>query len=89
MSRIYLTRDKGRGSNWAFKRLNGEIKELEDAVRNGQKEDVLGELADVFAWLTSISNLLGIDLEAASYQKYGNGCSKCNHIPCDCPPEHM
>ena len=87
MSRTYLTRDRVGGIHWALKRLNGEVKELEDALRNGQREAVSAELADVFAWLTSMSNLLGVDLEAASYQKYRNGCSKCSHIPCSCAPE--
>ena len=89
MADIYLVRDKGRGSEWALKRLNGEIGELEAAIRNGRKKDVSAELADVFAWLTSLSNLVGIDLESASYRKYGDGCSKCNQIPCDCPSERI
>ena len=56
---------------------------------NDRKEDMSAELADVLAWLMSISNRFGIDLGSASYGKYGKGCPKCNHIPCDCQPERM
>jgi NTP pyrophosphatase (non-canonical NTP hydrolase) len=43
------------------------------------------ELADVFAWLLSVSELLSIDLEDAFVRRYGGGCPKCGNIPCTCP----
>lgn len=85
MAHTYLARDRTRGLGWAFKRLNDEIMELRMAVEKGKKREISAESADVFAWLTSVSNLVEIDLESASYEKYGNGCSKCQQIPCSCP----
>jgi len=41
------------------------------------------EFADVFAWLTTLASLLGIDMEEAS-QIYSQGCPKCHRIPCEC-----
>ncbi|MDQ3991140.1 MAG: pyrophosphohydrolase, partial [Actinomycetota bacterium] len=35
------------------------------------------------AWLTSLANLLGVDLEAAA-ARYMDGCPKCGEIPCVC-----
>ena len=85
MAHTYLARDRTRRLDWAFKRLNDVMMELRMAIERGKKRETSAESADVFAWLTSVSNLVEIDLESASYGKYGNGCSKCQQIPCSCP----
>jgi len=42
------------------------------------------EFADVIAWLASLANITGIDLEKAALKKYDNKCPKCGHSPCEC-----
>ena len=43
------------------------------------------EIADVVAWISSLANLLEIDLEKAVLEKYPNKCIKCGSKPCQCP----
>ncbi|MHA2434020.1 MAG: MazG nucleotide pyrophosphohydrolase domain-containing protein, partial [Candidatus Thorarchaeota archaeon] len=62
--------------------------ELSDSVlRKKGREEIEDEVADVFAWLISIANLLEIDLSAALLKKYNNACSKCEKKPCECVGE--
>ena len=42
------------------------------------------EMADLYAWVASLANLLDIDLEKALESKYPSKCPKCNHDPCQC-----
>jgi NTP pyrophosphatase (non-canonical NTP hydrolase) len=41
------------------------------------------EFSDVLAWLASLANQAGVDLEATA-ERYGAGCPKCGRIPCAC-----
>ena len=41
-------------------------------------------LADVLAWLATLANIAGIDLESAVRAKYGGGCPGCRLSPCVC-----
>ena len=43
-------------------------------------------MADVLAWLVTLANIRGIDLEAAVWQKYGIACPGCGAVPCACDP---
>jgi NTP pyrophosphatase (non-canonical NTP hydrolase) len=47
-------------------------------------EAVQKELADVLAWLASLANTIGVDLETAALEKYKHKCPKCGHCPCRC-----
>jgi NTP pyrophosphatase (non-canonical NTP hydrolase) len=38
----------------------------------------------VLAWLATIANVAGVDLNAAIEAKYGNGCPGCGQTPCTC-----
>ena len=79
MNRIYFNRDNRRGINQSFLWLIEEIGELAKEVR---KEDVTAyqkEFADCFAWLTSLANLLGVNLEDA-LKIYEKGCPKCGKM---------
>ena len=44
----------------------------------------MGEFADVFAWLSTLASMSGIDLTAAVEAKYGRGCPRCESTPCTC-----
>ncbi|MGY5861392.1 MAG: MazG nucleotide pyrophosphohydrolase domain-containing protein [Candidatus Thorarchaeota archaeon] len=83
--RIYLERDKARGLERTLLRTFEELGELSDAVlRSKSGKEMSDEIADVFAWLCSIANLLDIDLSEALYNKYNGVCSKCGKTPCEC-----
>ena len=45
---------------------------------------IADEMADVIAWITSLANLLDIDLQEALFNKYPNQCGRCNSNPCSC-----
>jgi NTP pyrophosphatase (non-canonical NTP hydrolase) len=81
---MYLTKDVERGVEGTFMWLAAEFGELAEALRNGSHEDRLGEFADVLAWLTTIANVVGVDLTEAVARKYGTGCPGCGQLVCQC-----
>ena len=56
-----------------------EVGELATALRSGSPEERALEFADVLAWLATLANIAGVDLEAAIQAKYGGGCPGCRH----------
>jgi len=85
MREVYWDRDRARGVNGTLQRTREELAELSTAIleREGA-EAIEDEIADVFAWLCSLANLLDIDVSEAFYKKYTNACSKCKQSPCTC-----
>lgn len=81
---IYGERDARRGILGTSLHLGEEIGELFRAIRSKDPENIMDELADSFAWLLSVSELLKVDLEEAFQRRYGSGCPKCRSIPCRC-----
>jgi NTP pyrophosphatase (non-canonical NTP hydrolase) len=81
---MYLEKDLARGVDGTFMWLMEEIGELASCLRNGTHEERLGEFADVLAWLTTIANVVGVDLSEAVARKYGAGCPGCGQIICTC-----
>jgi len=57
--------------------------ELARAVRKGTADEQSHEIGDVLAWLASLANQLGIDLDEA-VARYAGGCPKCGGNPCAC-----
>ncbi len=84
MKLLYFKRDLERGTKGNCSRLVDEIKELEGAIEKNNKEDAGKEFADVLAWLASLANTVGIDLEKAALEKYDYLCPKCRQRPCQC-----
>lgn len=82
--RMYLEKDIARGVEGTFMWLMEEVGELATALRSGTHEERLGEFADVVAWLTTIANVVGIDLSEAVARKYGSGCPGCGLLVCTC-----
>jgi NTP pyrophosphatase (non-canonical NTP hydrolase) len=82
---VYLTRDARRGGDKTFLWLLEEVGELTRAYRREEKENIGEEMADVIAWIASMANLLGIDLEGEISKKYPSVCSHCRSNPCACP----
>ena len=72
MRKYYFRKDSSRGIHATFTWFVEEVGELAEAILSGSKERVEEEAADVMAWLASLSNLAGIDLEKAFRKKYLN-----------------
>ncbi|KUO90342.1 MAG: nucleotide pyrophosphohydrolase [Caldivirga sp. JCHS_4] len=68
--RAYFERDSRRGLYPTFTWLVEEVGELADSILKGDEKSRMEELADVFAWLLSVANLLNIDVEEAFKRKY-------------------
>jgi len=84
---MYLEKDVARGVDGTFMWLTEEIGELASALRDGTHEERMEEFADVLAWLTTIANVVGVDLSEAVHRKYGEGCPGCGQFVCICPDE--
>ena len=83
MARTYGQRDGARGVPATVAWLTEELGELAQAVRKGSREQQVHEFGDVLAWVASLANQLGIDLEDA-VARFADGCPKCGAIPCRC-----
>jgi NTP pyrophosphatase (non-canonical NTP hydrolase) len=78
-------KDGRRGTSGTFMWFVEEVGELAEALRgNRPKEHTAAEFADVLAWLATLANIAGVDLEEAVRAKYGSGCPECHQIPCAC-----
>ncbi len=84
---MYGDKDASRGVEGTFMWLMEEVGELAAALRDGSShEELAKEFADVLAWLATIANVAGVDLEAAIRLKYGSGCPGCGQFACVCDP---
>lgn len=81
---IYFERDSARGLAGTHMWFAEEVGELTRALRRGHKDELEGEFADVFAWLSTLASMSGVDLEAAVRAKYAAGCPRCAATPCAC-----
>jgi len=82
--KMYLRKDVARGVDGTFMWLMEEIGELAAALRDGGKDACMEEFADVLAWLTTIANVVDVDLAEAVRRKYGDGCPGCGQLVCRC-----
>ena len=83
LRRTYIDRDEKRGPDTTFRWLTEEVGELAKALRRGKHDELELEFSDVLAWLASLANLTGVDLEQAA-ARYAKGCPKCGASPCGC-----
>jgi NTP pyrophosphatase (non-canonical NTP hydrolase) len=81
----FEAKDSRRGLSGSFMWFMEEVGELAAALRGGSDAERAAEFADVLAWLATLANTAGIDLEAAVEAKYGAGCPRCGKVPCVCP----
>jgi NTP pyrophosphatase (non-canonical NTP hydrolase) len=85
MRHLYFKRDSERGVEGTYKWLVDEVAELGEELKKGtDMEAAEKEFADVIAWLASLANVMGIDLERAAVNKYNYKCPKCQQSPCQC-----
>ena len=84
MARTYGERDRARGVTATVAWLAEEVGELARAVRKGSPDEQRHELGDVLAWLASLAQQLGVQLEDVA-ARYADGCPRCSKLPCGCP----
>jgi NTP pyrophosphatase (non-canonical NTP hydrolase) len=84
---IYGDKDRRRGVPATFMWFMEEVGELATALRSGSAEEKAAEFADVLAWLATLANGAGVDLDEAITRKYGHGCPGCAKTPCGCALE--
>jgi NTP pyrophosphatase (non-canonical NTP hydrolase) len=80
---MYSAKDRKRGSEGTFLWLMEEVGELAAAIREGTFDEKEAEFADVLAWLATLANVEGVDLEKAM-KKYTDGCPGCGKMVCQC-----
>ena len=83
---MFGAKDAARGPEATFLWFSEEVGELAAALRGGPREELALEFADVLAWLATLANIAGVDLEAAVRAKYGAGCPRCGAAVCVCDP---
>ena len=85
MRHLYFKRDSERGVEGTYSWLVDEVAELGEELKKGtDREATEKEFADVIAWLASLANITGIDLERAAVNKDNYKCPKCQQSPCQC-----
>jgi len=81
------SKDAQRGVEGTFMWFMEEVGELAEALRGKRShEETAAEFADVLAWLATLANIAGVNLDDAMAQKYGGGCPSCRKVPCVCGP---
>ena len=89
----YGKKNKERGVYYCLMRLFGEVAEFaalqmpsvgKDSISEVLERDIAFELADVFAWIIAVANVLDIDLEFAVSSRYSKGCDVCKKKVCEC-----
>ena len=84
---MYSSKDEKRGIDGTFMWFMEEVGELAAALREQRTAEQAAEFADVLAWLATIANVAGIDLNRAVQDKYGRGCPGCGGMVCVCGDE--
>lgn len=85
--RMYGAKDGARGVEGTFMWFMEEVGELASALRGEARHPLPEEFADVLAWLATLANVAGVDLDAALTNKYGAVCPGCGRTPCACVAE--
>lgn len=91
LANVYGPTNAEKGMWYVMTRLAIETNELvaeEDRVPMSTPDDIRRnyalEVADTMAWTMAAATLLGVDLQEASLERFGNGCPACGSVPCRC-----
>ncbi len=84
IDRMYSERDRQRGAAKTFLWFAEEVGELASAIAENDRDGLPGEFADVFAWLCTLANVEGVDLEDALRKFTAKGCPGCGQAICTC-----
>lgn len=80
---MYSDKDRKRGAARTFLWLAEEVGELASAIAGDDRANKVEEFADVLAWLVTLANVEGVDLEQA-IAKFTSGCPGCGQMTCRC-----
>lgn len=84
IDRMYSDKDRARGAAKTFLWFAEEVGELASAIAQGDdRANLEEEFADVLAWLVTLANVEGVDLETA-IRKFTTGCPGCGQLVCQC-----
>ncbi|MFO0973160.1 MAG: MazG nucleotide pyrophosphohydrolase domain-containing protein [Phycisphaerae bacterium] len=83
IEKMYSHKDRVRGTPATFLWFMEEVGELAEALAKGTPQERAGEFADVFAWLLTLANIEGVDVEQA-FRKYSDSCPGCGKFVCTC-----
>lgn len=84
IDRMYSDKDRARGAAKTFLWFTEEVGELARAIARGDdRANLEEEFADVLAWLVTLANVEGVDLEGA-LRKFTTGCPGCGELVCHC-----
>jgi NTP pyrophosphatase (non-canonical NTP hydrolase) len=75
----YYATDHARGTAGTFLWFVEEIGELATALHGTDRANLEEEFADVLAWLCTLANINGVDLESAVRLKYLTGTGPAGH----------
>ncbi len=81
---LYYHRDMERGDDKNLLWLVEEVGELSRGMRNGDREVIGEEMADIIAWVMSLANVFDMDIEELLAKKYPGHCTYCGNNPCTC-----
>jgi NTP pyrophosphatase (non-canonical NTP hydrolase) len=85
IDRMYSDKDRQRGSAKTFLWFMEEVGELASAIAAGNdRQNLHEEFADVLAWLVTLANVEGVDLEKALEKFTATGCPGCGKQVCTC-----
>lgn len=84
MKELYGENDRTRGMEKTMLWFFEEVGELAEAMRKEDRAAIEEEMADVFAWMVSMANMMDIDVEKACLTKYPMKCTRCDSMPCRC-----
>lgn len=84
IDKMYSDKDRARGAPKTFLWFTEEVGELASAIaKKADPENLQSEFADVLAWLVTLANVEGVDLEEA-IRKFTGGCPGCGQFVCRC-----
>ncbi|MGC9366670.1 MAG: MazG nucleotide pyrophosphohydrolase domain-containing protein [bacterium] len=87
IEKIFGERDKKRGLSKSLNHLFEEMGELSQDLRKGNSENIEREFSDVLAWLATVANISGIDLEKTA-ERFISCCPRCGKGVCCCPEDN-
>jgi NTP pyrophosphatase (non-canonical NTP hydrolase) len=83
IDRMYSDKDRQRGPARTFLWFAEEVGELASAIAKNDRQNKEEEFADVLAWLATLANVEGVDLQDA-IRKFTGGCPGCGQLQCRC-----